>query len=152
MTAIKQTQGSTVAATITLAELANAAGRQSAVLDLGETFPEFVRVELTVDFSSAPTAGLTMDVYLSSSVDGSLFDGECTGSDAAYSTLADCARLRFVGSLAASNSTNQQRASWIMRVPSRYIALVVWNASGQALTAVGGDQVLRVTPLIGDAT
>ena len=59
------------------------------------------------------------------------------------------ADLHYVGSLIASNDTDPQRASWVFFLPARYGVPVVWNASGQALTATGTDQVLTVTPLIG---
>lgn len=159
MSAIEQTQGTTVVLTssggdkvFTLTSLADGTGRQSEYIDLGATFPERVRVELLADFNSAPTSGLCLNVYMASSVDGTAFDGECGGGDAPYGPLANCARLRLVGCLVASNTTNPQRASWVVYVPARYVAFVVWNASGQALTATGTDQVLRVTPLIGDVS
>lgn len=155
MAAINQTQGTTVTwtsaggdETLDLTSLANAAGRQGDEHDFGATFPERVRIELTVDFASAPTAGLTMDVYWASSDDGTNYDGECTGADAAFAR-ADCARLHYVGSLVASNDADPQRASWVFFLPARYGVPVIWNASGQALTATGTDQVLTVTPLVG---
>lgn len=158
MADVMQKQGTTIVLTssggdvvIDLASLANAACRQSGEFDLGAVFPQFVRVELTVDFNAAPTAGLPVNVYWSSSEDGTNYDGECTGSDAAFA-LADCTRLRFVGSLIASNNTDPQRASFTFAVPSRYGVLVVHNASGQALTATGTDQVLKITPLKGDVS
>lgn len=158
MAAINQTQGTTLTwtssggdKTLDLSSLASAAGRQGDEHDFGATFPERVRIELVVDFNAAPTAGLTMDVYWSSSDDGTNYDGECTGSDAAFA-LADCARLHYVGSLVASNDTDPQRASWVFFLPARYGLPVVYNASGQALTNVGTDQIVTVTPLVGDIT
>lgn len=155
MEVINQAQCATIPVTITLASLASATGRQSdaydfgAIFPLGVTFPERVLIQLTVNFNAAPTAGLTMDVYWAASPDGVNYDGECGGADAAF-VLADCARLYYVGSLVTSNDTGPQRASWVFFLPARYGVLVVYNASGQALTAVGADQVLTVTPLIGD--
>jgi hypothetical protein len=159
MASIKQTQGTTLTWTssggdysLTLTSLANSAGRAGAECDFGSPFPERVRIELQVDFTSAPTAGNTVDVYWSSSQDGTDYDGECTGSDAAYSTEADCARLHYVGSLSASNDTDAQRASWVFFLPARYGLPVIFNKSGQALTSTGTDQKVRVTPLVGDVT
>lgn len=158
MAAINQTQGTTVTwtsaggdETLDLTSLANAAGRQGDEHDFGATFPERVRIELVVDFNAAPTAGLTMDVYWASSDDGTNYDGEASGSDAAFA-LADCPRLHYVGSLVASNDTDPQRASWVFFLPARYGLPVVYNASGQALTNVGTDQIVTVTPLVGDIT
>lgn len=158
MAAINQTQGTTLTwtssggdKTLDLSSLANAAGRQGDEHDFGATFPERVRIELVVDFNAAPSAGRTMDVYWASSDDGTNYDGEASGSDAAFA-LADCARLHYVGSLVVSNDADPQRASWVFFLPARYGVPVVYNASGQALTATGTDQILTVTPLVGDVT
>lgn len=156
MAAINQTQGTIVTWTssggdevLTLTSLANAAARQGDEHDFGATFPQLVRIELVVDFDAAPTAGLTMDVYWASSDDGTNYDAECTGGDAAFAA-ADLPRVKWVGSLVASNDTDPQRASWLYFLPSRYGVPVVRNASGQALTGTGTDQILTVTPIVGD--
>jgi len=134
--------------TLTLTSLADGAGRMGEKHDFGATFAARVRVSLEVDFNVAPTAGETMDVYWSSSHDDTNYDGECTGADAAYDSEADMKRLYYVGSLVASNDTDPQRASWVFFLPARYGLPVVNNQSGQALTNVGTDQIVTVTPLI----
>jgi hypothetical protein len=133
---------------ITLTSLANGDGRAGDEHDFGATHAPRVRVSLEVDFNVAPTAGLTMDVYWSSSHDGTDYDGECSGADAAYNSEDDMKRLHYVGSLVASNDTDPQRASWVLFLPARYGLPVVSNQSGQALTATGTDQIVTVTPLI----
>lgn len=133
---------------ITLTSLADGDGRMAEEHDFGATHAARVRIQLEVDFNAAPTAGLTMDVYWSSSVDGTDYDGECTGADAAYNSEDDMKRLHWVGSLAASNDTDPQIASWVFWLPARYGLPVVSNRSGQALTNVGADQIVIVTPLI----
>lgn len=159
MASVNQTQGTPVVWTsaggdeaLTLTSLADGAGRMGDEHDFGATFPIWVRIELEVDFNVAPTAGNVVNVYWASSDDGTDYDAECTGSDAAFATLADCQRLRFVGSLVVSNNIDEQRASWTFALPARYGVPVVWNASGQVLTATGTDQILTVTPLVGDVT
>jgi hypothetical protein len=133
---------------ITLTSLADGGGRAGDEHDFGATFAARVRISLEVDFNVAPTAGETVDVYWSSSHDGTDYDGECTGSDAAYNSEDDMKRLYYVGSLVASNDTDPQRASWVFFLPARYGLPVVNNQSGQALTATGTDQIVTVTPLI----
>jgi len=159
MTAIKQTQDTTITwtssggdETLTLTSLADAAGRAGDEHDFGATFPERVRIQLEVDFNVAPTAGHAVDVYWSSSADGTDYDGECTGADAAYNSEDDMARLQWVGSLVASNDTDPQIQSWMFYLPARYGLPVISNQSGQALTATGTDHILTVTPLVGDIT
>lgn len=134
--------------TLTLTSLADGDGRQGDEHDFGATFAARIRISLEVDFNVAPTAGEVIDVYWSSSHDGTDYDGECGGADAAYNVEADMNRLHYVGSLVASNDTDPQRASWVFFLPARYGLPVVSNQSGQALTATGTDQILTVTPLI----
>ena len=134
--------------TLTMTSLADGGGRAGDEHDFGATFPPRVRISLLVDFNVAPTAGRVMEVFWSSSHDGTNYDGECTGSDAAYDSEDDAKRLHYVGFLAASNDTDPQRASWVFYLPARYGLPVVMNQSGQVLTNVGTDQILTVTPLI----
>lgn len=134
--------------TLTLTSLASGDGRAGDEHDFGATHAARARISLEVDFNAAPTAGLRMDVYWSSSHDGTDYDGECTGSDAAFNSEDDMKRLHFVGSLMASNDTDPQRASWVFYLPARYGLPVISNQSGQALTATGTDQIVTVTPLI----
>jgi len=133
---------------ITLTSLVDGGGRMGEEHDFGATHAPRVRVSLEVDFNVAPTAGERMDVYWSSSHDGTDYDGECTGADAAYNSEDDMNRLHFVGSLVASNDTDPQRASWVFFLPARYGLPVVSNQSGQTLTNVGTDQIVTVTPLV----
>jgi len=134
--------------TLTLTSLADGNGRAGDEHDFESTHAARARISLEVDFDAAPAAGEVVDVYWSSSHDGTDYDGECSGSDAAYNSEDDAKRLHYVGSLVASNDTDPQRASWIFPLPARYGLPVVINQSGQALTATGTDQVLTVTPLI----
>ena len=133
---------------LTLTSLADGDGRMGEEHDFTATFPARARLELLVDFNVAPTAGNVVDVYWSSSDDGTNYDGECTGSDATYNSEYDAKRLQYVGSLAASNDTDPQRASWVFFLPARYGLPVVMNQSGQALTATGTDQVVTVTGIV----
>ena len=156
MASINQTQGTSIEWTsaggdevITLTSLVTAAGREGEEHDFSATFPQLVRIELLIDPNAAPTAGLTMEVWWSSSIDGTNYDAECTGGDAAFAP-ADKYRLHFVGALYCTNDTDPQRQSWLFFLPARYGLPVVINSSGQTLTNVGTDQVVTVTPLIGD--
>ncbi len=134
--------------TLTLTSLADGNGRAGDEHDFGATFAQRVRISLEVDFNVAPTAGEVMEIFWSSSHDGTDYDGECTGSDAAYNSEDDAKRLHFAGVLVASNDTDPQRASWVFFLPARYGLPVVFNQSGQVLTNVGTNQIITVTPLI----
>ena len=133
---------------LTLTSLADGDGRQGDEHDFGATFPARIRVQLELDFNAAPTAEEVVDVYWSSSIDGTDYDGECTGADAAYHDEADMKRLYSVFSLICTNDTDPQRQSQVFYLPARFGLPVVSNQSGQVLTNVGTDQILTVTPLI----
>ena len=133
---------------LTLTSLADGNGRMGEEHDFGATHAPRVRISLEVDFNVAPTAGEVVEVYWSSSHDGTDYDAECTGADAAFNSEDDAKRLHFVGVLVASNDTDPQRQSWVFFLPARYGLPVVMNQSGQVLTNVGTDQVLIVTPLV----
>jgi len=152
---IKVKQGTTVTWTssggdeaINLASLANGDGRSGDEHDFGATFAGRAHVQMTLDFNAAPTAGATVDLYWSSSADGTDYDGECSASGTAYNSEADMKRLHYVGALVCSNDTDPQRASWVMFMPTRYGLPVVSNQSGQALTSSGTAQTIKVTELI----
>ena len=133
---------------ITLTSLADGDGRMGEEHDFGATHAPRVRISMELDFNAAPTAALTVDLYWSSSNDGTDYDGECTGADAAYNDENDMKRLYWVGSLICTNDTDPQRQSWVFFLPARYGLPVVNNQSGQVLTNVGTDQIIIVTPLI----
>lgn len=135
---------------LTLTNMADGAGRAGDEHDFGAKFPIAVRVELETKFAVSPTAGEIVEIMWSSSIDGTNYDGECTGSDAAYSDENDQKRLYLVGVLACTNDTSVQRQSWIFILPARYGLPVVGNQSGQAMTNTAGDHKLTVTPLISE--
>ena len=133
---------------LTLTSLADGAGRQGEEHDFGATFPARVHIVMALDPNAAPTAGTVFNLYWSSSIDGTNYDGECTGADAAYDDETHMKRLWPVGSLVCTNDTDPQRQSWVFFLPARYGLPVVSNQSGQVLTNVGTDQTVIVTPLI----
>lgn len=154
MTTFYQTQGTSIVWTssggdevLTLTSLADAAGRAGDEHDFGANHPEMVNVTVVLDPNAAPTAGLFFIICWAASIDGTNYDGECTGSDAAYSSEPDLRRLHHVGTLICTNDTDPQRASWAFRLPARYGLPVIFNKSGQVLTATGTDQIVTVTPL-----
>lgn len=104
-----------------------------------------VRVQIDLKFAVAPTAGGTVLVEWSSSIDGTNYDGECTGSDAAY-THTD--RLDHVLVLVVSNDTDVQRFSRPYFLPARWGLPVVQNNADQAFSATAADCFLTVTPLV----
>lgn len=131
---------------MTLASLADDAGRAGAKHDFGSPWPTRARLEFECVFTTAPTAGERVDLYWASSSDGTNFDAEVTGSDAAF-TEADAVRLDLIGALIVTNDTNTQRDSWIFYLPARYGVPVVINKGGYAFSATASNNKLNVVPL-----
>ena len=155
MATIYQTQGTDVTwkasggtHVLTLTSLANNAGRKGDSHDFGANFQRLVRVSLLTKFAIAPTLGKTLDVWWSSSVDGSNFSGALAAGDAAQNDSNIVYQMRRIGSLPVLANTNAQSGSWVFPVYSRYgFPVLMNNATGQALTATAGDHVLTITPI-----
>ena len=148
------TQGTTVTwdtvptdETLTLTSLADAAARQGDEHDFGVDFAPMVRIELETIVGTAPTAGEPINVYWSSSQDGTNYDGEMGAADAAVSDLNQLKRCHHVGTLTVDDDTSTIRGSWVFALPARYGLPIIENQSGQALSATAGDHHVRVTPL-----
>lgn len=126
-----------VTATLSLNNLANGAARMGAAVDLGENFDDEYLVYLSIETGTAPTAGLTVEAYLISSYDNSLWPAKVTGSDAAYTLGSSDANLRQAGppvvSLIATNDANTvlTQAPVIWRPRGRYVVPIIDNNLGQ---------------------
>ena len=130
---------------------------QSAKLDLGVNFHSEYNVRLMTKFGSAPTAGLTMKLWVgfSSSVTAATDNvGGCTGSDAAYTgysggtAIQSLQQLDFVGQLILDANVGPQDGIMGSFVPrSRYCYFVWGNLSGQTTTNVDADHQVKIDPL-----
>jgi hypothetical protein len=134
--------------TFTPTSLANGAGRLSAVLDLGATRAGRYRIQVTTDFNAAPTAGNPLEVYLVRSDDNTVRDGALGSADAAVSDGDIRAQCLFCGILPADNTTTTQTGSFEVETGARYVSVLWWNASGQALSGTAGDHSVTLTPII----
>ncbi len=147
VTAYYKTQDTPVAATITLASLANAAARQSTVIDLGANHAAEALIRLMTKWASAPTGGSLLRLFAAWCETTSNYPGGCGGSDAAFSDVDDLRNLDELKPLVADADTDSQVVSCTVRVQARYLVLVVYNdATGQALSGTAGDHALTVTP------
>lgn len=140
--------------TITLASLANGAGRISAVIDNTTVRAPAALVYLKVTTGGvAPTANTPVKLYLiRRSNDGTtdLSDGGLGTSDAAVS--AEPTNAEQVGSIIVSAATNTTyiKAFPVYDLSSEY-SFVVWNATGQALNATAGNFEPQVAPALAAA-
>jgi hypothetical protein len=125
--------------TLSFDALANGAARMSASADLGSDYADEYLVYLKVETGTAPTAGNTLDLYLVSSYDNSLWPAKVTGSDASYTLGTSDANLRQAGPPAcvlvatADGNTELTQAPIIWRPRGRYVVAIVDNNLGQAV-------------------
>lgn len=133
---------------ITLTSLANGSARMGESLDLGATRARTHEVWIQVDPNVAPTDGNTISVYLAVSADNSIWSGDdTTPSDAAYTTTDLLRNHLHVGDLICDNTTSLQVQKFTVYDLPRYVAPIVYNNCGQALTATGTDQIIKIYPL-----
>lgn len=133
---------------LTLTSLGTGGGQKGVVHDWGAVFPINVRFFFKTKFAVAPTAGGPVTIYWCSSDDNSDFDAAFSSGDAAVTDEQEMHQLHYVGTLGADNDTNAQAQSWVFALPARYGFVVVWNASGQALSATAADHEVRAVPLL----
>lgn len=147
-------------AAITLASLANAAGRQSVKLDLGLTRAAFYDVFLDIEMAATPTAGNSVDGYWAPSVNataGTDNPANVTGADAAYAgyssnLTATLPQLQFIGSgilTAQATATVQKLYMGRFSPAQRYGSLVVVNNGGSAVHTSDANCQVRLVPVEG---
>ena len=136
-------------AALTLTSLADAAARQGASVDLGTKFAERYGYRLTTKFGSAPTADELVQLFLAFSEDDTTFAAGATGSDAAYSDTDDLANAIELRPLVCDDDTNSQSVVGWFEPLGRYVAPIVLNEGGQALSGTAGDHELVIWPLKG---
>lgn len=134
--------------TWTLASLANNAGRKGPGHDLGATRAGRYRIRGKIDFAVAATAGAPVGIYLATSDDNSLFDGNLAAGDGAASDTDVLRQLFFVGNLFADNVTTTQASHFEIDCGARYVFPVLFNAGGQAFSATATEFELAITPIV----
>lgn len=159
---LKTYKGSGGDAAITMTSVANAAARQGVKLDLGSaaqadgTFATLWSLQASCDLAATPTAGNTIDFYLStsdSSVAGTGNTGGASGTDAAYTGIssdltASLKLLQYIGSMiCTADVTVQVGHVGTFRPVSRYVCLIVVNNSGAAFVANATNTQFVFRPL-----
>lgn len=152
MADLKQAFGASTAITITLASLASASARQSAVVDNASNLFLDVMVNLSVKLASGSPGGeRTVYVYVYGSEDGTNYTDNATGSDAAI-TMRSPTNLRPLGIINTPDSGALTYKSGPMSVAAafggvipRKWGIVVVNNTGLALSATEGDHTKTYT-------
>jgi len=138
---------------ITLASIADGAGRQGVKGDLGEKFAPRYAVTLEINLDAAPTAGKTIELYWAASHDNTTFPGGADGTDAAYKAAEEDEwkkQLLLIGCLVVTADADAvvQTQVFVFCPPARYGAPLVINKTGQAFEGDNDSHQITFTPLI----
>ena len=149
MATTSQNYSSWTALTISLASLADNAWRESTVVDNTSNLYDDALVGGKITTGTTPTANTTIEVYFYALVDGTLYTGGASGTDAAYT--ADGEELLFpVCQIIQVDATSDQayvfgpvsvRSAFGGAMPSKW-GVVVKNDSAVALHATGGNHAI----------
>lgn len=138
-------------ATFTFTSVANGAGRLSAQLDLGAApRAKWYRWVLTVKMASGGAGTLLRPYLVEASSAATTYQDALAGlSDAA---VASEVIYQYGGKLLGpcllqTTGTAAQVWSGKCRIFSRYVSLMLWNATGVAASATGTDHVFRLEPV-----
>lgn len=134
-----QPSASGVTKDLTLDALASTKARMGVYADLGATWQRLYLVVFHVETGTAPTAGLTADLYFACTPDTAIgWPGGVDGTDAAYKNGEELEWLkqldRPVVQLKATNDGNTvQKQNPVIWIPKgRYVAPVVYDGLGVA--------------------
>lgn len=142
-----------VTKTLSFDALASGSARMGASADLGATWDQDYFVQIIIESGTAPTAGMSVDLYLASSYDNSTWPAGVSGSDAAWPADGNedewSKQLGFpvVSCISTNDGTTVQVQNPILwRPKARYVTPVVDNNWDQAIRdeATATDNASRV--------
>lgn len=145
MADIKAAYGSKTAVTITLTSLANAAGRESTVID--NTTTKYLDLLLRILTKGQASGTVTLDIYAYAALGDTTYTDGATGSDAAF-TAANRLNAVPVGSVQMNAATGPVSKMFSVAqafggvLPDK-VGFIFINSSGAALSATGGDHVVE---------
>lgn len=135
-------------AAFTGTSVANAAGRIGGALDMGTPRAGRYRVQIQLKMAATPTSGTILQWYLVRSDDNTTRDANLGSSDAAVSDADLPPQCLFLGNMTLDNVTTQQVCSFEIDTGARYLSILLWNASGTALSSTAADHIITITPII----
>lgn len=146
MATLKQLFGTAAALTVTIASLANAAGRASTAVDNGTTnaFAIDARVKIKTNAAGTSATGYVA-VYLVGSEDGTTYEDGFGGTDGAFTPV----NARLLGYITANaNATTYNAvfdtAALGITLPRKW-CIGILNMSGAALDATAGNHEIKYT-------
>jgi hypothetical protein len=142
---------------LTGTSLSNASGRAgdkcstNDILDATKGLAALLEIWVSTKVQSAPTAGLTLDVYLAFSDSGTAGTdnpGNLSGADAALANVDIAPQLVFVGSVVMSNNlgTGLQQQRFLVQPQDQFVIPILVNNTGQTVSSTGTDTQFWITP------
>ena len=134
---------------LTISALAAGAGRISVRHDFGAAAKSrLYEWRATVQWGTAPIAGESIDIYLSTS-DGTNPDGEEGTVDAALSNDDKLKNMHYIGSIIADVETasTDQTGSGFFNLNAQHASIVVFNNSIDALKTSTTVHAVLITPV-----
>ena len=138
---------------ITLASIANGAGRCGAKADLGAAFAARYAMTVEINLDVAPTAGNVIEVYWAPSHDNPTFPGGATGTDTAYQAGFEHTwkkQLLLIGCVVVTSDEDDvvQTQTFVFASPARYGCPVIINKTGVAFEGDNDSHQITLTPLV----
>jgi hypothetical protein len=145
---IKDKFGASTALTITIASLANSAGRQSTLVDNTTARYQDLLLFVNINTANSPNANSIIEVYLiRSDNDGTEHRDDGAGTaDAALTPL----NSQLVGCLRSSGTPGTGetlKGSFLVHRPGPEWGVALYNRTGQALDATGSNHWVRYSGL-----
>jgi hypothetical protein len=141
--------GTTVVFTQT--SLATQTGRQSAQHDFGDAARAYkYRWRAKVQFATAPVVGEAVDFYYKSALTAStVLDNDDGTGDADLSAEDKLKNLHYIGSIIVDEAVQdiEMVASGVIDIYERFIHIVCWNDTADALTATSTEHSFILTPI-----
>lgn len=128
--------------------LASLAGRQSAQLDRGASARAATFIwRAYCKFGTTPVVGEDLRIYIKTS-DGTHLDNDDGTGDIAVSSKDKLNNLTYIGSVVVdeASATPEFSKSGDIFISARYIHVVWWNATADALSSTAADHGFNLEP------
>lgn len=145
MATTTQNLGTSTAATITIASLANAGGRASTAIDNSTAKATSADIMVKVKTGASGVSGTGyVDVYLVRSEDGTNYDDAFGGTDGAF-TAVNATKIGIISASANATTYVQIFNTAAFGELSRKFCIALVNNSGAALDSTAGNHAVTYT-------
>lgn len=129
--------------------LPNGSGQKSDVFNLGSGPRNnlFEWRAKTVVNGTLPTLGATVEIYLVTSDDGTLFDGNLASGNFMIGAVDKRRNLQYLGAIQVDQASSGTPfiTSGFMQTYAEYACVAWWNMTGGSLSTTQGDNIFQIT-------